>query len=98
MSSARQSRATLDAIEVTSTLYMSAQPPPSVPGDAPIFIVGFMATGKTTVGRILARRLGWTMVDLDDEIVRAAGMSVPEIFATRGEAAFRDEEAQAVRA
>jgi shikimate kinase/3-dehydroquinate synthase len=72
-------------------------PLPPLAEDAPIFIVGFMATGKTTVGRILAARLGWGMLDLDDEIVRAAGMSVPEIFATRGEAAFRDEEARAVR-
>jgi 3-dehydroquinate synthase len=69
-----------------------------VSSERPIFIVGFMATGKTTVGRILAARLGWAMVDLDDEIVRAAGMPVPEIFASRGEAAFRDEEARAVRA
>src|SRR5215510_4634653 len=73
-------------------------PPPPPPDDAPIFIVGFMATGKTTVGRLLAARLGWQMIDLDDEIVRAAGMSVKQIFATRGEAGFRDEEARAVRA
>src|SRR5262245_29303677 len=73
------------------------RPPPPLSEDAPIFLVGFMATGKTTVGRLLAARLGWQMIDLDDEIVRAAGMSVKEIFAARGEAAFREEEARAVR-
>lgn len=72
--------------------------PPPPAEDAPIFIVGFMATGKTTVGRLLAARLRRRMIDLDDEIARAAGMSVPEIFATRGEASFRDAETRAVRA
>src|SRR6476661_5383130 len=66
--------------------------------DAPIFLVGFMATGKTTVGRILAQRLGWTMLDLDDLIAAEAGMTVPDIFAAEGEAGFREREARAVRA
>ena len=64
--------------------------------DAPIFLVGFMATGKTTVGRILAARLGWRLVDLDEVIVREAGQSVPRIFETEGEAGFRAREAQAL--
>ena len=64
--------------------------------DAPLFLVGFMATGKTTVGRILAARLGWQPVDLDEVIVREAGQSVPRIFETEGEAGFRAREARAL--
>jgi shikimate kinase len=66
--------------------------------DAPIFLVGFMATGKTTVGRILAARLGWRLVDLDDVIAREAGRTVPEIFEAEGEAGFRAREARALAA
>jgi shikimate kinase len=64
--------------------------------DAPIFLVGFMATGKTTVGRILAARLGWDLVDLDDVIAREAGRSVTQIFEAEGEAGFRVREARAL--
>jgi shikimate kinase len=64
--------------------------------DAPIFLIGFMATGKTTVGRILAARLGWRLVDLDDVIARDAGQSVPRIFETEGEPGFRAREARAL--
>jgi shikimate kinase len=64
--------------------------------DAPIFLVGFMATGKTTVGRILAARLGWDLVDLDDVIAREAGRSVTQIFEAEGEAGFRAREARAL--
>ncbi|HVY39059.1 MAG TPA: shikimate kinase [Polyangia bacterium] len=66
--------------------------------DAPIFLVGFMGSGKTTVGRLLAARLGWAFADLDDRIVAAAGMLIPEIFAREGEPAFRRREADALRA
>jgi shikimate kinase len=66
--------------------------------DAPVFLIGFMATGKTTVGRLVARRRGWTFVDLDESIVAAAGMPVAEIFAREGEAGFRRREAEALRA
>jgi len=48
-----------------------------------------MGTGKTTVGKILARRLGYTFVDSDDVIEQRAGVSIPEIFAKQGEKAFR---------
>jgi 3-dehydroquinate synthase len=54
-----------------------------------IFLVGFMATGKTSVGRILARRLGLPLVDADQEIQRRAGKTIPQIFRNDGEAAFR---------
>jgi shikimate kinase len=63
----------------------------------PIFLIGFMATGKSTVGRLVAARCGWKFVDLDDVIVRAAGLSVAEFFAREGEPGFRRREADAVR-
>ena len=59
-----------------------------------IFLTGAPASGKTTLGRRLATALGVSFVDLDAEIVRVAGQAIPEIFATRGEAAFRDLEAR----
>jgi shikimate kinase len=65
---------------------------------APIFLIGFMGSGKTTVGRLLAKRLGWSFADLDDLIVRSAGQTVPEIFAREGEEGFRRRETEAVRA
>ncbi len=55
-----------------------------------------MGAGKTTVGRRLAVRLGCDFVDADDEIVKAAGRSVQEIFETYGEEAFRDVERRVI--
>jgi shikimate kinase len=66
--------------------------------DAPIFLIGFMASGKTTVGRLLAERLDWTFVDLDKVIEDEAGTTVPEIFAAEGEAGFRKRETDALLA
>ncbi len=57
--------------------------------EKPVVLVGLMGCGKSSVGRRLAQRLGVGFVDTDDEIVKAAGMSIPEIFAELGEAAFR---------
>ncbi|SPF33193.1 Shikimate kinase [Candidatus Sulfopaludibacter sp. SbA4] len=54
-----------------------------------IYVVGFMASGKSTVGRHLAHRLGWSFFDTDEEIESAEGMTIAEIFAERGEAEFR---------
>ena len=65
--------------------------------EAPIFLIGFMTAGKSTVGRMLAAGLGWDFRDVDQVIVAEAGMSVSQIFATEGEAGFRQREAQAVR-
>jgi len=61
-----------------------------------VAIVGYMGSGKTTVGRLLARQTGRRFVDLDAEVARAAGRSIPEIFAERGEEAFRDLEGDAL--
>lgn len=57
--------------------------------DVNLYLVGFMGTGKTTVGRAVAQRLGFACVDSDSEIERLAGKTIPEIFAAEGEAAFR---------
>ena len=62
----------------------------------PIVIIGFMGTGKTTVGRLVAGRLGWRFVDLDAVIEELAGKKIPDIFRGEGEAAFRRLEAAAL--
>ena len=63
-----------------------------------VFLYGPPASGKTTLGRELATRLGADFVDLDEEIVRTAGRSIPDIFAADGEAAFRARESAALAA
>lgn len=63
-----------------------------------IYLVGFMGSGKTTIGRVLAERLGWRFVDLDDDIEAAEKMSIAEIFEKRGEPEFRRVEHAAMRA
>ena len=62
----------------------------------PIVLVGLMGAGKTTVGRRLSERLGLAFVDADQEIEKAAGKSVAEIFADHGEAYFRDGERKVI--
>ena len=57
-----------------------------------IILVGFMATGKSHVGRILSQKTGWPLVDADEEIVRRTGRSVQSIFDHDGEPAFRELE------
>ena len=59
-----------------------------------IFLIGFMGTGKTTIGTELAGALGWELRDSDHEIVQREGRTIPEIFAAEGEAAFRKLETQ----
>ena len=56
-------------------------------------LIGYRATGKTTLARLLAERLGWDWIDADVEIERRAGKSIARIFAEQGEPAFRDLEA-----
>lgn len=57
-----------------------------------LVLVGFMGSGKTTVGRLVARELGWEFLDMDQRIEERLGLGVAEVFARRGEAAFREEE------
>jgi len=68
------------------------QPRPSL-----IALIGFMGAGKTTVGRILAERLGYDFVDTDALVVAGAGVPIAEIFQRQGEAAFRRMESLAIR-
>jgi shikimate kinase len=61
-----------------------------------VYLVGMPGSGKSTVGRELAGKLGVPFIDLDDEIEQAAGRAVTEIFAAEGEAGFRAREAKAL--
>lgn len=63
-----------------------------------IYLVGFMGSGKSTIGRVLAERLGWPFIDLDAEIESAAGRTIPDIFESSGETEFRRLERAALRA
>jgi shikimate kinase len=65
-------------------------------GDRSIFLIGYRGTGKSTVARLLAERLGRDWIDADDEIERRAGKSIAAIFAENGEPAFRDLETSVV--
>ena len=58
-----------------------------------LFLIGARGTGKSTVGRVLAARLGWAFVDADEHLEAAAGRTIAEIFHAEGEAGFRDREA-----
>ena len=60
--------------------------------DANLYLVGFMGTGKTTVGRMVAQRMGFALLDSDHEIERLRGKPVARIFAEEGEAVFRSLE------
>jgi len=62
-----------------------------------IVLFGFMGTGKSAVGKILAGRLGWTFLDTDGMIEKQTGTTVSQIFAKAGEPAFRDMETKTIR-
>lgn len=62
-----------------------------------IYLVGFMGSGKTTVGRMLADEIGWRFADLDEDIEHSQRKSISEIFATAGEQEFRRIEHQALQ-
>jgi shikimate kinase len=64
--------------------------------DRPIVLVGMMGVGKTSIGKRLAASLGTDFVDADDEIEKAAGLSIAEIFAKYGEEYFRDGERRVI--
>lgn len=57
-----------------------------------LILIGFMGSGKTTISRMLGKMLNTSVTDLDDEIVRRAGMTIPDIFAQNGEEYFRQLE------
>jgi shikimate kinase len=61
-----------------------------------LLLIGMMGSGKTTVGRLAAERLGWPHLDSDAEVEAATGKSVPEIFGVEGEPAFRAAETAAL--
>src|ERR1700722_16870699 len=75
----------------------SCLPMPQAGSHRAVFLVGFMGAGKSSVGRSLARRLGWSFEDLDDRIEAHARRSVPEIFRDLGETEFRRLETTSLR-
>jgi shikimate kinase len=68
---------------------------PSLP--RPIILIGFMASGKSHVARLISKHFDAPVIDLDARIEAACGASIPEFFATRGEAAFRKIESETLR-
>jgi shikimate kinase len=62
-----------------------------------IYLVGFMGSGKSTIGRLLAHRLGWNFFDTDEEIEAAERTTIAEIFEGRGEPEFRRIETEILR-
>ena len=88
-------------IEITMTAAASVTTPDMTDlraalGQRAIVLVGMMGSGKSSVGRRLAGRLGLPFVDADTEIETAAHMTIPEIFAQRGEAEFREGERRVI--
>lgn len=71
---------------------------PSSPANWPnLYMIGFMGTGKSSICRRVAHRLGMQHIDVDDEIVRESGMSITEIFDTHGETHFRQLESTFIK-
>jgi|UPI00047B2B20 shikimate kinase len=81
---------------------LSALDPAKVPSDVlpshlrRLVLTGFMGAGKSTVGRLLAARLGWEFLDLDQHLENRAGATIPELFSRHGEAYFRRLESTAL--
>lgn len=82
---------------VTGSVSSSPAPQKTTDQAKMIVLVGLMGAGKTTIGRRLASRLGLEFVDADQEIERAAGCTIAEIFARHGEPAFRDGERRVIQ-
>lgn len=72
-------------------------PPRPQPRARNIVLVGFMATGKTTLGRLIARKSGFRFLDMDNLIEEASGMEIPRIFELEGEEGFRARESAVLR-
>jgi len=66
-------------------------------GEGHLYLVGFMGSGKSVIGRLLAVELGWRFVDVDARVVQKEGRSIEEIFAASGEKSFREAEWEALR-
>ncbi len=62
-----------------------------------IVLVGFMGTGKSTIAKLLAKQLAWTLVDTDDLVEQKQGRTISELFQTRGESYFRKVESDVLR-
>lgn len=62
-----------------------------------VFLIGYMGSGKSTIGRYLATDLGWRFIDMDDYVESRIGCTISHFFATKGEAEFRKEEAEAIK-
>ena len=71
--------------------------PRTASADRTVVLVGLMGSGKSTIGRRLAKRLGLKFIDADEEVEKAAGCSIEDIFAFHGEQAFRDGERRVIR-
>lgn len=84
------------AIIMTQNPKSPIAPIPSFVLQRPIVLVGLMGSGKSTIGRRLATRLNMRFIDTDDEIERAAGMTISDIFARFGESHFRDGERRVI--
>ena len=82
----------LEALAIRDAPRWRAGPRRAVNEPQRVLLIGMMGAGKSTSGHLLAGRLGWPYLDSDDEIERRTGHTVPEIWTTRGEAAFREEE------
>lgn len=65
--------------------------------DKPLFLIGFMGSGKTTLGKKLANHLNLKFIDLDQMIVARIGMAIPEYFTLHGEQKFRELESQILK-
>lgn len=93
----------LDALDndpdlVPSILAQIARENPEVlPRKMNVILIGLMGSGKTTVGRLIAQKLGFQFIDTDQLITKAAGASIPRIFETEGEAGFRLHESAVLR-
>jgi shikimate kinase len=79
-----------------SQAQIESSPDPQQEMPRRIVLTGFMGSGKSTVGRLLAQRLGWTFIDLDDVIEAEAGATIAELFARHGEPAFRTLEHETI--
>ncbi len=92
---AKQSKALLEIMN-NNNINRNVEAALNATGELPIVLVGLMGAGKTSIGRRLAEKLALPFIDADVEIEKAAGKSIPDIFADHGEAHFRDGERRVI--